>query len=118
MEVIKFVNGKECQAKDFILSQGDTCFGFTACGVPDYPSLRNDLTPANLSTIHIITEGGAVSAIYEGYTQLGSRYSVEKNEDGTMDITVYLLRENATQKCMDQLRADLDYLAMMGGIEL
>lgn len=118
MEKIRLANNKEYQAKDFALSQDGEKISFTVCGVPDYPTLRLDLSYENLSTISIVTEGGAVSGIYEGYTQLGNRYGVEESVDGILDITVYLSMEDEAKNRMDQLRADLDYLAMMGGIEL
>lgn len=82
------LNTIEYPVKD-ILQNGDS-LSFAACGITDYAAFRNTLNTENLAVIEVYSEGGVLSTVFEGYTDLTGKFGISENEDGTMDVTVYL----------------------------
>ncbi|MBE5965390.1 MAG: hypothetical protein E7255_00165 [Lachnospiraceae bacterium] len=88
MEKIKLLGGTEFPAYEF--EEYEDKLGFTVSGISNYAEFRNTLNSNNLSTIEVYSEGGALSTVFEGYTDLTGKFGIIENEDGTMDVTVYL----------------------------
>ena len=88
MEKIKLLGGTEFPAYGF--EEYEEKLGFTVAGISDYANFRNTLTSENLSTIEVYSEGGTLSTVFEGFTDLTGKFSIIENEDGTMDVTVHL----------------------------
>lgn len=108
METIILSNELEYPIKD-IAQDGDNLI-ITVCGIADYPTFRATLTKESLETISVHTEGGTLSTVYESYTKLAGKYGIEENEDGTMNITVYLSKENELLKRIAVLEAEVEEL--------
>lgn len=106
MEKAKLFNGLEYQAKDF--GQSGESFNLTVCGIIDYPTFRGTLTADNLATIEVYSEGGVLSAEFNGYTKL-DRIEI-KEVDGAMDITVYLLKESELLQRISALETEVQEL--------
>lgn len=106
MENVKLSNGLEYQAKDF--AQAGESLNLTICGIADYAEFRSTLSPGNLTTIEVYTEGGVLSREFIGYTQFDK--SEIKEVDGAMDITVYLVKENELLQRISALEAEVEEL--------
>lgn len=108
MEKIILTNEQEYSIKD-IKQNGDE-LEVTLCNIADFYALKDTLTPVNLETITVHTEGGVLSTIFENYSKLTGKYSIEENEDGSINVTVYLAKENELLKRMAALEAKIQEL--------
>ena len=104
MEKTKLSNGLEFPAYAFDES-GDQ-LKFTVFGVEDFQEFRKSLTADNLSTIEVYTEGDTLSTVFEGYGLTG-KFTVSENDDGTMDVTVYLEKPDPVLQRIAELEAEV-----------
>ena len=88
MEKIKLSNETEYFVEN--PTQNGDNLSLTFCGLPDYASFRNTLNEENLEVIEVYSEGGVLSTVFEGYTTLTGKFDIAENDEGTMDVTVYL----------------------------
>ena len=107
MEKIKLLNGQEFPAYDF--EEFDDQLKFTVFGVGDFQEFRKSLTADNLSTIEVYTEGDTLSTVFEGYGLTG-KFTVSENDDGTMDVTVYLEKPDPVLQRIAELEAEVTEL--------
>lgn len=105
MEHIKLSNEKEFQIKD--IQQSGNQASITVIGIQDFASLRTELTPETLKVIEVYTEGGALCAVLEGYTDITGKFDIVETEDGTMDITVYLMKPDPVLQKLSELEAEI-----------
>ncbi|WP_368280251.1 hypothetical protein [Enterocloster citroniae] len=84
--------------------------------------------------IKTINEDGSTLAVYDGYTVLGNPKSIDDHylitpeqyeEDGTVTtaavygrVAMLTLAQQGVGEQVDKLRADVDYVAIMAGIDL
>jgi hypothetical protein len=105
MEKIKLSNELEYPAYGF--DQNGEVLCFTVANVPDFVAFRSTLTSDNLSVIGVYSEGGVLSTIFEGYTTVIGKFGIEENEDGTINVTVYLEKPNLVMQRIAELEAEV-----------
>ncbi|MDF2908244.1 MAG: hypothetical protein K0R34_3565 [Herbinix sp.] len=111
MDKIKLFNGNEYNAKDFA-QIGDN-LGFTVPGLSDFASFRGVLTPENLESIEVYSEGGALCAVFVGYSQVTGKFGIEETAEG-LDITVNLKKEDELLKRIKLLEEEVAALKVPG----
>lgn len=79
----------------------------TVAGITDYADFRSTLTKENLATIEVYSEGGVLSTVFEGYTTVTGKFDIKENEDGTMDVAVYLKKPDPVLEELAELRAEI-----------
>ena len=100
--------------------------------VEDIVAVYNDT--AATEQIKTINEDGSTLAVYDGYTVLGNPKSIDDHylitpeqyaEDGTVTteavygrVAMLTLSQPGVGAPVDKLRADVDYVAIMAGIDL
>ena len=99
------LNTIEYPVKD-ILQNGDS-LSFAACGITDYAAFRNTLNAENLAVIEVYSEGGILSTVFEGYTALAGKFDIVENEDGTMNVTLYLEKPDPVLQRIAELEAEI-----------
>jgi hypothetical protein len=105
MENIKLSNELEYPAYGF--DQNGEALKVTIAGVVDFATFRKTLTKKNLETIEVYSEGGVLSTIFEGYTTLTGKFDIEENEDGTMNVTLYLEKPDPVLQRIAELEAEI-----------
>ena len=104
MEKTKLSNGLEFPAYAFDES-GDQ-LKFTVSGVEDFQEFRKTLTADNLSTIEVYTEGDTLSTVFEGYGLTG-KFTIDENDNGTLDVTVCLEKPDPVMHEIAELKAEI-----------
>jgi hypothetical protein len=104
MEKTKLSNGLEFPAYAFDES-GDQ-LKFTVSGVEDFQEFRKTLTADNLSTIEVYTEGDTLSTVFEGYG-LAGKFTIDENDNGTLDVTVCLEKPDPVIHEIAELKAEI-----------
>jgi len=105
MEKTKLLNGQEFPAYDF--EEFDDQLKFTVSGVEDFQEFRKTLTADNLSTIEVYTEGDTLSTVFEGYTALAGKFTIDENDNGTLDVTVCLEKPDPVMHEIAELKAEI-----------
>lgn len=111
MEKIK-LNNIEYDAYGFM--QTGHNLAFTIAGVADFAEFRQTLVKENLETIEVYSEGDALATVFEGYTTLTGKFDIAEQEDGTMDITVYLEKPDPILMEIEELKTEIAMLKSRG----
>ncbi|MDF2908996.1 MAG: hypothetical protein K0R34_4317 [Herbinix sp.] len=102
MEKIKLLNGNEYNAKEFAQIGDD--LRFTVLNLPDFFSFRSELTPENIGSVEVYSEGDALCAVFDGYTHVTGKFGIEEATEG-IDITVYLRKPDETAVLREEVAA-------------
>lgn len=111
MEKIK-LNNLEYDAYGFM--QTGHNLAFTIAGVADFAEFRQTLVKENLETIEVYSEGDVLCTVFEGYTNLTGKFEIKEIEDGTIDVTVYLEKQDPVLEKLARLEAEIAELKSKG----
>ena len=104
VEKIK-LNNLEYDAYGFM--QTGHNLAFTIAGVADFAEFRQTLVKENLETIEVYSGGDVLCTVFEGYTNLTGKFDIEENEDGTMNVTLYLEKPDPVLQRIAELEAEI-----------
>ena len=111
MEKIK-VNNLEYDAYGFM--QTGHNLAFTIAGVADFAEFRQTLVKENLEAIEVYSERDVLCTVFEGYTNLTGKFEIKEIEDGTIDVTVYLEKQDPVLEKLARLEAEIAELKSRG----